>query len=75
MSTAIQEKEILFKSTDARPDRIASSNPSDFAVPNGREEEWRYTPLKRLGKLHEEVKADQEILIPLLIEKTLPQNF
>jgi Fe-S cluster assembly protein SufD len=61
MSTAIQEKEILFKSTDARPDRIASSNPSDFAVPNGREEEWRYTPLKRLGKLHEEVTADQEI--------------
>ena len=61
MSTGLQEREILLKSTDARPDRIASSNPSDFAIPNGREEEWRYTPLKRLGKLHEEVTADQEI--------------
>jgi hypothetical protein len=27
MSSALQEKEILFKSIDARPDRIASSNP------------------------------------------------
>ena len=52
MSSALQEKEILFKSTDARPDRIASSNPDDFLVPNGREEEWRYTPLKRVGNLH-----------------------
>ena len=61
MSSALQEKEILFKSTDARPDRIASSNPIDFAVPNGREEEWRYTPLKRVGNLHNDAKSNQEI--------------
>ena len=61
MSSAIQEKEILFKSIDARPDFIASSNPDDFLVPNGREEQWRYTPLKRVGKLHDDAKADQEI--------------
>ena len=57
MSSALQEKEILFKSTDARPDRIASSNPDDFLVPIGREEEWRYTPLKRVGILHNDDKA------------------
>ena len=31
---------------------IGSANPDDFAVPTGREEEWRFTPLNRLRKLH-----------------------
>ncbi|HEY6492861.1 MAG TPA: Fe-S cluster assembly protein SufD [Trebonia sp.] len=29
-----------------------SVNPDDFAVPTGREEEWRFTPLNKLRKLH-----------------------
>jgi Fe-S cluster assembly protein SufD len=29
-----------------------SANPDDFAVPTGREEEWRFTPLRRLRDLH-----------------------
>ena len=29
-----------------------SFEPSDFAVPTGREEEWRFTPLRRLRGLH-----------------------
>src|ERR1700761_2028044 len=29
-----------------------SLNPDDFAVPTGREEEWRFTPLNRLRGLH-----------------------
>jgi Fe-S cluster assembly protein SufD len=29
-----------------------SANPGDFAVPAGREEEWRFTPLSKLRKLH-----------------------
>jgi Fe-S cluster assembly protein SufD len=29
-----------------------SVNPDDFAVPTGREEEWRFTPLRRLRGLH-----------------------
>jgi Fe-S cluster assembly protein SufD len=29
-----------------------SANPDDFPVPNGREEEWRFTPLNRLRALH-----------------------
>jgi len=28
---------------------------ADFAVPSGREEEWRFTPLRRLRGLHSDV--------------------
>ena len=31
-----------------------SVNPDDFAVPAGREEEWRFTPLNRLRALHKD---------------------
>jgi Fe-S cluster assembly protein SufD len=31
-----------------------SANPDDFAVPTGREEEWRFTPLNRLRSLHKD---------------------
>ena len=31
-----------------------SVNPDDFAVPGGREEEWRFTPLRRLRGLHKD---------------------
>ena len=36
---------------DARPDRVASRNADDFPVPQGREEEWRFSPVKRLRPL------------------------
>jgi len=65
MSSGLQEKEILFKSDDARPDRIASANPADFAIPNGREEEWRYTPLKRTHNLQAEAASDTKISIEI----------
>ncbi|HEY2641726.1 MAG TPA: Fe-S cluster assembly protein SufD [Streptosporangiaceae bacterium] len=32
-----------------------SFEPSDFPVPTGREEEWRFTPLRRLRSLHSEL--------------------
>jgi Fe-S cluster assembly protein SufD len=31
---------------------LGSADPADFAVPAGREEEWRFTPLRRLRGLH-----------------------
>jgi len=31
-----------------------SYDPADFAVPQGREEEWRFTPLRRLHGLHDD---------------------
>src|ERR1700728_2823269 len=33
---------------------VGSVNPDDFAVPAGREEEWRFTPLNRLRGLHKD---------------------
>jgi Fe-S cluster assembly protein SufD len=32
-----------------------SYDPADFAVPTGREEEWRFTPLRRLRGLHQDM--------------------
>ena len=31
---------------------FGSADPADFPVPGGREEEWRFTPLRRLRGLH-----------------------
>ncbi|HEX5016135.1 MAG TPA: Fe-S cluster assembly protein SufD [Actinomycetes bacterium] len=36
-----------------RSERLRSTQASDFAVPTGREEEWRFTPLQRLRGLLE----------------------
>jgi Fe-S cluster assembly protein SufD len=38
---------------DARLDAVASYDVADFAVPTGREENWRFTPLNRLRGLHD----------------------
>jgi Fe-S cluster assembly protein SufD len=35
-----------------------SYDPADFPVPQGREEEWRFTPLRRLRGLHADAAAD-----------------
>jgi Fe-S cluster assembly protein SufD len=35
-----------------------SFDPADFPVPTGREEEWRFTPLRRLRGLHKEPVAE-----------------
>ena len=39
---------------DSRGERLRSFDLADFAVPTGREEEWRFTPLDRLRHLHED---------------------
>jgi len=38
--------------TPTKGDRFQSTNPEDFPVPYGKDEDWRFTPLKRLGGLH-----------------------
>jgi len=35
-----------------------SFDPDDFAVPSGREEQWRFTPLRRLRGLHTDAPLD-----------------
>lgn len=39
-------------------DRFASTDPAAFEAPTGREEEWRFTPLRRLRGLQEDVAID-----------------
>lgn len=52
--SAVKEHEInLVPATDHAPS-LFSLLASDFRVPTGREEEWRFTPLKRLQGLHTE---------------------
>jgi Fe-S cluster assembly protein SufD len=41
-----------------------SFDPADFGVPSGREEEWRFTPLRRLRGLHtDSVVADGKVTV------------
>jgi Fe-S cluster assembly protein SufD len=35
---------------------LRSADPDDFAVPTGREEQWRFTPLRRLRGLHKDAR-------------------
>ncbi len=49
--------------SDARIERHASFDPADFPALTGREEEWRFTPLKRLRGLHENPVADGKVSV------------
>jgi Fe-S cluster assembly protein SufD len=40
-----------------------SFDPADFAVPAGREEEWRFTPMRRLRGLHDQVALDGKVQV------------
>ncbi|MCW2538630.1 MAG: FeS assembly protein SufD [Frankiales bacterium] len=43
------------------PERFTSRNPDDFAVPTGREEEWRFTPLRKLRPMFNSFQVDSTI--------------
>ncbi len=59
-SEPVREREIVVSGKDARPARVRSNNPDDFVVPTGREEDWRFTPLRRLHGLHEAAVGSAE---------------
>jgi Fe-S cluster assembly protein SufD len=40
-----------------------SYDPADFPVPGGREEEWRFTPLRRLRGLHVDASGDGKVSV------------
>jgi Fe-S cluster assembly protein SufD len=40
---------------------LRSYDPADFGVPTGREEEWRFTPLRRLRGLHTDATLDGKV--------------
>jgi Fe-S cluster assembly protein SufD len=45
----------------SRAERFASYDVSDFPVPTGREEDWRFTPLSRLRGLHDGSAASADL--------------
>ncbi|MFC9772748.1 MULTISPECIES: Fe-S cluster assembly protein SufD [unclassified Pseudarthrobacter] len=42
----------------SRAERITSHDVADFAMPNGREEEWRFTPVRELANLLSDTPSD-----------------
>ncbi|HET8613920.1 MAG TPA: Fe-S cluster assembly protein SufD [Actinomycetales bacterium] len=43
----------------SRAERVSSFDPEDFAVPTGREEDWRFTPIDHLGALMRPAPSDE----------------
>jgi Fe-S cluster assembly protein SufD len=43
----------------SRAERVSSFDPDDFAVPTGREEDWRFTPIDHLGALMAPAPSDE----------------
>jgi len=48
-----------------------SFDPDDFAVPTGREEEWRFTPLRRLRGLHSDAGFDGKVEVEVSAEREI----
>ena len=47
----------------SRADRVRSVHVEDFAVPNGREEEWRFTPMARVGALFQPAGTNDAVQV------------
>ena len=63
----------------SRADRPTSFDPADIPVPRGREEEWRFTPMKRFAPLFDldairAAAADQSGTGVVRIEADLPDG-
>jgi Fe-S cluster assembly protein SufD len=50
---------------------LESFNPADFPVPTGREEEWRFTPLRRLRDLHADAVLDGKVGVEVDAEREI----
>jgi Fe-S cluster assembly protein SufD len=51
-----------FVPDQSRAERSTSYDVSDFALPSGREEDWRFTPVDRLGALFQVEPTDEDAL-------------
>ena len=59
------------KPRGSRADRLTSFDLADFELPNGREEDWRFTPVKRLAGRFSEKYDDVE---PINLEVGAPEG-
>jgi len=53
------------KSGGSRADRTTSLSVADFDVPTGREEEWRFSPLKKLGRVLSDAATQTPVTMKL----------
>jgi len=61
--TVIQETEpVAFVPDQSRAERRTSYDVADFPIPGGREEDWRFTPVDRLGGLFQVEPTDDSKL-------------
>jgi Fe-S cluster assembly protein SufD len=51
-----------FVPDQSRAERLTSFDVADFAIPGGREEDWRFTPVDRLGALFQVEPTDESRL-------------
>ncbi|HET6876725.1 MAG TPA: Fe-S cluster assembly protein SufD [Jatrophihabitans sp.] len=60
--TATSEREVaLGRPTGSPAERFASRNPDDFPIPSTSQEDWRFTPLRRISRFFEPIEADGSI--------------
>jgi len=69
--TVVQETEPAFVPDQSRAERKTSYDVSDFAIPGGREEAWRFTPVDRLGGLFQVEPTDES---RLTVDISAPKN-
>ena len=48
---------------DVRPEAVESFDLADHPVPSGREEEWRFTPLRRFARLLEGTPSTEHLAL------------
>ena len=63
-SNAVLVENEDFKTGATRKDRFASFAAADFEVPNGQEEDWRFTPMDRVGEFFD---AERPLELPLAV--------
>jgi Fe-S cluster assembly protein SufD len=66
-----QQSMAAFVPDQSRAERRTSYDVADFAIPGGREEDWRFTPVDRLGALFQVEPTDESRLI---VDISAPQG-
>lgn len=60
--TATSEREVALGTATGSPaDRFTSRNPDDFPTPSSSQEDWRFTPLRRISQFFEPIDPDGSI--------------
>jgi len=67
----MQETEPAFVPDQSRAERKTSYDVADFAIPSGREEDWRFAPVDRLGGLFQVEPTDES---RLTVDISTPQG-